>query len=206
MFQQFINKLAQVERFDRVVNTQEIKFGAVDSQAGEPRLALRLPTSEVVTLEEQAQAHLGLQWGIPAAHLGRLPVEMAVGELQHFSQNAPRDITIRAIKEPGREHLVARAVLSGKYEPFDSREVLETIEPYLRGFHVSSSVVERDEMRMLVTLPGQEHDVSSRQVALLMCDMMWKRSRTCGMPRTISVQCLRSRLTKSCSRTAMHHA
>ena len=164
MFQQYISKLDQVQRFDRVVSTKDIAFGQVDSDTSQPRLALRLPSSEVVTLEERAQAQLGGQWGIPAAHLERLPVDLAVQELNHFSRSAPRDITIRAVKESGREHLVARAVLSGQYAPFDSRDVLEAIAPYLHGFEVSSAIVNRDEMRVLITMPGRDYDVSSRRV------------------------------------------
>ena len=165
MFQQFISRLQQVERFDRVVNTAAIKYGAVEGKGGHSRLALQLPSSEVIALEERAQAQLGNQFGIPAPHLERLPVELAVEELQHFSKNAPRDITIRAIQEPGQVVPMARAILSGKYEPFDSHQVLESIEPYLEdGFQVSSSHVERDEMRMLVTMPGRDFDVSSRRV------------------------------------------
>lgn len=164
MFREIIQRLGQVERLDRVVNTKDIRFGAVDGPAGAPRLALRLPTDEVVTLADHALAQLAAGWGVPAPHLTRLPVELAVEELKHFSHNAPREITIRSITEPGQEHLVARAVLSGKYERFDSRDVLEAVEPYLRGFEVSSAIVERDEMRVLVTMPGHDFDVSSRRV------------------------------------------
>ena len=59
---------------------------------------------------------------------------------------------------------MARAVLSGKYQPFDSHEVLQAIEPYLHGFEISSAVVERDEMRILVAMPGHSYDVSTRRV------------------------------------------
>lgn len=164
MFHEYIRKLQQVERLDRVVNTKDIRFGAVDGPAGTPRLALRLPSSETVTLEDHALGNLAGQWGVPPAHLGRLPIELAVEELKHFAESAPRDITVRTIREPGQEHLVARAVLSGRYERFDSRDVLESVEPYLRGFEVSSAVVERDEMRVLVTMPGVDYDVSTRRV------------------------------------------
>lgn len=55
VFQRFINQLSQDERIDRVVNIRAIEFATVDG-AGAPRLALRLPTDEVVTLEDHALA------------------------------------------------------------------------------------------------------------------------------------------------------
>lgn len=164
MFQEFVTKLSRVERFDRVANTKDIQVGEVEGEGGAPRLALRLPTSEIVTLEDRAHAQLAGQWGIPAAHLERLPTELAAEELTHFFRSAPRDVTIRTVWNPGQDLLSARGVLSGKYQPFDSHEVLQAIEPHLAGFEVSSAVVERDEMRMLVTMPEQRHDVSTRRV------------------------------------------
>lgn len=164
MFTEYINRLQQIERLDRVINSKDITFGEVEDDGGQPRLGVRLPSSEVVAFEARAQAQLGGQWGIPAAHLERLPLHLAAEELKHFAHQAPRDLTIRTVREPGRGNLTARAVLSGQYQRFDTRDVLEVVEPHLTGFEISSAVVERDEMRMLVTMPDHTFDVSARRV------------------------------------------
>lgn len=163
MFKAIISKLRQITRFDRIVNSAALTVGEVEGQNGKSALALQLPTSEVVVLNDHAKGQLAAQWGVPSAHLDRLPNELAAEEIHHFARSAPRDITIRAIQEPGEMYPAARAVLSGKYQPFDTHEVLEAIEPHVQGFDVSSSSMGRDEARMLLTLPGHAYDVSSRK-------------------------------------------
>lgn len=164
MFKEIISKLRSITRFDSVMSTKDLKIGEVSDDKGGSRLAIQLPSSEVVTLEERAMAQLGANWGIPAAHLERLPNELAAEELLHFARSSPRDITVRTVREPGQAYPAARAVLSGKYQPFDNDAVLETVEPYLEGFRVSHSSIERDEMRLLATQEHTSFDVSPRKV------------------------------------------
>lgn len=163
MFNEYINRLQQIERFDRITNTREIKIGEIGDVGGATRLALQLPDGEAVTMEPRAQAQLLGQWHIPGDHFNRLPRDLQAAELSHFSRTAPKDVTVRAVRESGTGHALARAVLSDRYSPFDTVEVLETIAPYLEGWEIQRPDIHRDEMVLVATRP-EVHDVSPRKV------------------------------------------
>ena len=163
MFQQYVDQLDKVTRFDRVISSRDIQVGEVATAGGGTRLAIQVPTGEALTLEPRAHNQLLGQWGIPGDHFSRLPRQLQAAELAHFTRTHPRDLTVRAVQEPSADGPVARAFLSGKYSSFDNVEVLKTVEPYLQGFEIQRPDVFRDEMVVVATMP-EIHDVSTRRV------------------------------------------
>ena len=163
MFTEFINRLAQVQRFDRVVSSRDVQVGEVSTPGGGTRLAIQVPTGEALPLEPRAHSQLLGQWQIPPDHFSRLPRQLQAAELTHFTRTHPRDLTVRAVQEPSADGAVARAFLSGRYTSFDNVEVLKTVEPYLAGFEIQRPDVFRDEMVVVATRP-EIHDVSTRRV------------------------------------------
>lgn len=181
MFQEFINRLARIERFDRVTNSKDIKIGEVEMPSGATQLALSVPTGEVLTLEPRAQAQLLSQWDIPTGHLARLPRDLQAAELTYFSRSQPKDLMLRAVREPGDNYPAARAVLSDKYTAFDSSDVLRAVEPYLGGFEIQRPDIHRDEMVLVATRP-ELHDVSARRVGdLVKAGLMIRNSEIGSM-------------------------
>ncbi|MBI4864212.1 MAG: DUF932 domain-containing protein [Candidatus Riflebacteria bacterium] len=163
MFREIVAKLAQVVRFDRIASTRDIKIGEIEEASGATRLALQVPTGEVVTLEPKARSQLLSNWSLPPDHFARLPRELQAAELTHFAQSQPKDVTIRAVSETGAACPTARAVLSDRYSPFDHADVLATVGPYLDGWEIQRPDVGRDEMVIIATRP-EVHDVSPRKV------------------------------------------
>lgn len=163
MFKNFIAKLAEITRFDRIVNTAKLAIGAVEDR-GEERLAIKLPTEEVVVLKEEAgQRSFLAKFGIPYDHFSRLPAELQAHELAHFTKNSPKDIMLRTVQAVSDQYPVVRAVVSSRYSPFENSDVLDAIGDELAGWQVTSSHVGRDEMRIQAAMP-REYDVSARQV------------------------------------------
>lgn len=163
MFKEFVQRLLGIERFDRITSTKDIKIGEVEELNGATRLALQVPTGEVVTLEPRAQSQLLSGWSIPGDHFSRLPRDLQAAELTHFTRNNPKDVTIRAVQEPGTNVPTARAILSDRYSPFDTLDVLETVAPYLKDWELQRPDIHRDEAVIVATKP-EVHDVSSRKV------------------------------------------
>jgi hypothetical protein len=73
MFKELISKLASIVRFDRIANTRDVRIGKVKNSNGSTQLAMRLPITEVVTLEPRAQQQLLSGWSLPSDHSTRLP-------------------------------------------------------------------------------------------------------------------------------------
>ena len=163
MFKAYIEKLNQLVRFDRIASTKDIKVGEVATPGGATRLALQVPTGEVVTMEPRAQAQVLSNWSIPNDHFNRLPRELQAAELTHFARSQPKDVTIRVVEEPGVPYPTARAVLSDRYSPFDTLDVLQTVAPYLEGWELQRPDIHRDEAVIVATRP-EIHDVSTRKV------------------------------------------
>ena len=161
MFQAIINKLAQITKLDKTVNTAKMAIGAVEDRGAE-RLALKL-TDGVVVLEEQGEQALLRQFKIPQDHFSRLNFDLKAQELSYFSKNSPRDIMLRTVQGTDDLYPAVRGVVSSRYSPFDNSDVLETIADELAGWEISSSHVGRDDMRLQATLP-RAFDVSARQV------------------------------------------
>lgn len=170
MFQPIISRLNSVRRFDVPVNTKSIEVGEVETPGGGTALALQVQTTEgaqALTIEPRAQAQLLSNWSVPAPHFDRLPRALQAAELNHFFSTAPKDLTVRTIKNGG-PLATARAFVSGRYEEFDSAEALEvaaeTLSQHGGGeWQIAEDKAERDEMRILIVQP-QEHDVSARRV------------------------------------------
>lgn len=163
MFQQFFPDLEAVRRFDKVVDSKEIEIGEVQQEGGGSRLALEFPGGDVAVLEERGEAQFLGQWGVPHDHWSRLPFNLQVAELVHFTRHSPKTLTYRAVEAAGAEYPSIRSVMSSRYSPFDSRDVLRLIEPHVAGFEIARHAISRDEMVLSLTLP-QEHDVSLRKV------------------------------------------
>lgn len=161
MFKRFIDKLAQVTRFDRIVNSAKLAIGAVEDR-GVERLALQLPSSEVLVMEEQGEQALLRQFAIPPSHFFRLSPDLKAHELSFFTKSAGRDIMLRAV-QTDEQYPRLRGVVSSSYSPFDNMDVMEALGDELAGWDIVSSQVGRDEMRLQAAMP-QEFDVSKRQV------------------------------------------
>lgn len=161
VFQSYIDQLGAVRRFDRVVRTTELEVGEVDAGDGKPQLAVRPPDGEALTFEERGEHQLLAQWGIPPNHFARLPRELQVAELSHFTRKQPKTLTLRATDTGG--HPAVRSVMSSRYSPFDNADVLRAIEPHLDRFELQRSHVGRDEMVLALTL-REEYDVSLRKL------------------------------------------
>ena len=163
MFQQYVDRLAQVQRFDRVVSSRDIQVGEVSTPGGGTRLAVQVPSGEALTLEPKAQIQLLGQWQIPPDHFSRLPRQLQAAELSHFTRAQPKGLTIRAVTEVSDRYPAARAVLSDRYTPFDNTDVLQVVTQYLEGFEIQRPDVHRDEMVIVATRP-EVHDVSTRRL------------------------------------------
>jgi hypothetical protein len=163
VFNEYIDNLARIERFDRVTSSRDIKVGEVETPSGATQLAIQVPTGESLTLEPRARAQLLGQWTIPAPYFDRLPRQLQAAELTHFTRTQPKALTVRAVNEPAADHPVARAIMSGRYTAFDNTDVLQAIEPYLISFEVQRPDIHRDEMVLVATRP-ELHDVSTRKV------------------------------------------
>jgi hypothetical protein len=163
LFHTFIDALEKVARFDRAVNSKDFKVGEVEGPNGGTQIALQIPGGEVFPLEEHAENQLLSQWAVPPPHFRRLPREIQAAELNHFSRRYPKELTLRAVQEEGVQGPTARAVVSQHYTPFDSAEVLRLAEPMLEGFQIQNPIVNRDQMRLVLTTP-REHDVSKRKI------------------------------------------
>jgi hypothetical protein len=163
MFREILSHINKIERFDRILNTSGLKVGEVETPGGATQLAFRLPSDEVVTMEPRAQAQLLSNWRVPAEHFDRLPRELQAAELTHFATRQPKELTFRAVTQPGGAIPAIRAALSGKYTPFDNAEVLETVTPHVEGYELARPDVQRDEMAIVLVRP-EAHDVSKRQV------------------------------------------
>lgn len=163
MFHEIIGHINKIERFDRIINTRGLKVGEVETPGGATQLAFRLPSDEVVTMEPRAQAMLLGNWRVPADHFDRLPRELQAAELTHFATRQPKELTLRAVTQPGVAIPTIRAALSGKYTPFDNAEVLETVSQDVEGYELARPDVQRDEMAVVLVRP-EAHDVSKRQL------------------------------------------
>ncbi len=162
MFQPIITRLSSVRRFDVAASSKDLQVGEVQTVGGGTALAIQPPTGQALTLEPRAQSQLLANWSIPSDHFDRLPRELQAAELSHFMTRAPKDLTVRAVQN-GHPTPVARAFVSGKYEPFDTTEALMVAQSALTGeWAVAEDKVERDEARVLIVQP-QEHDVSARR-------------------------------------------
>lgn len=160
-------RLAEVKRFDRLVGTKDIQVGEVENAGGGTELAVNLPDGGAVTLEDRAKSQLLGQWKIPPEHFDKLPRALQVAELNHFKDAEPKTLTFRAVGEPGTESAAARAVVSGRYEAFDTLDALkiaqEALEKSGREWRIGRDGVDRDEMSLLLLQPTS-YDVSKRKV------------------------------------------
>lgn len=135
VFQSYVNQLAAVRRFDHGVRSPD---------CGEHQLLS--------------------QWSVPPIHFARLPRELQVAELTHFTKNQPKTLTLRVTGEhTGDNYPAIRSVMSARYTPFDNAEVLRAIEPHLDRFELQRSHIGRDDMVLALTL-REEYDVSLRKV------------------------------------------
>lgn len=167
IFNNIQTRLASVQRFDRVVNTKAVQVGEVEKPGGGTELALNIPDAGPVTLEPRAVSQLLGQWQIPPDHFAKLPRELQAAELNHFRTAMPKEVTIRAVGVAGTESAAARAVVSGKYEAFDTLDALAVAQQALersgREWSIARDGVDRDEMALLLVQPKQ-YDVSKRRV------------------------------------------
>ncbi len=69
MFHEIIGHINKIERFDRIINTRGLKVGEIETPSGATKLAFRLPSDEVVTMEPRAQSQLLSNWRNVARHI-----------------------------------------------------------------------------------------------------------------------------------------
>lgn len=163
MFQSFVNQLEAVRRLDRVVRSTEFEVGEVVQADTTKRLALKVPDTDPLVFEERGEHQLLAQWGIPPNHFARLPRELQVAELSHFTRERPKTLTLRATAATDEGYPAIRSVMSARYTAFDNADVLRAIEPHLDRFDLQRSHIDRDEM-VLALMLREEYDVSLRQV------------------------------------------
>lgn len=168
MFRAIQSRLADVVRFDRIVKTNQMQVGEVETPGGGTALAIQVSAGaghpeQAMALEPRAQGQLLSSYSIPGEHFDRLPRQLQAAELNHFLAKQPKEVTVRAIGTV--EHATARAVVSGKYEAFDTLDVLEILKGSIRPdeWEVSRDLVGRDEMGITITKP-QVHEVGARKV------------------------------------------
>lgn len=158
-FRSMQESLESVRRFDRVVKARSVDYGEMEDERGQMVLAVEAG-GQAMALNPHATSQAAGRFQIPADHFTRLPRELQVAELRHFSRKAGVDdlLTLRGYEgRNGAE--MARAFLSGRYAPFDSHHVLEVAAPILTDdMQVSWQNLSRDEMGLQVLFP-QQYDV-----------------------------------------------
>lgn len=162
MFQKIASELKQVRRFDHVVLSNTLEFGEAPDEHGRPVLAVQVEgkTEQLYTFNDHARGQLANRFDIPLEHFERLPRQLQVAELEHFTRATPEQVTLRAFETaPGRR--MARSFMSGKYTPFDTHAVLETAAPILErdGYELARGNIGRDEASIFAVMPT-EYDVS----------------------------------------------
>lgn len=163
MFKQIQQTLGTVTRFDVVVNSKALEFGEMENSNGGTSFAVQAE-GRPMTLDDKGLSQLTRQWQIPPDHFQRLPRALQVAEIAHFSRKDNKLLTLRTVTPTGEDGLLTgRAVLSGRYTPFDNSDVLTAAEPHLSGYELARPTVTRDEMTLMATRPT-EYDVSTRKV------------------------------------------
>lgn len=157
MFEKIITELENVKRFDEVTSSKNLEFGVIQD-----RLAMQVNDKPMI-VNQRAQRQLLSNWKVPGDHFDRLPVQLQVAELEHFSRKAPKELTVRAIDEGIAPYPVARAVASGRYTPYDNAELLRDVREHLEGYEVTRCDVDNDQMIIQATRP-EEYDVSPAKV------------------------------------------
>lgn len=162
MFTKIATDLKAVRSFDHIVSSDTLEFGEAADEHGRATLAVQVggQAEQLYTFNDHARAQLAGRFGVPLDHFDRLPRQLQVAELEHFTRAAPETVTLRAFEQANGTRM-ARSFMSGKYTPFDTSEVLETAAPILErsGYELARSNIGRDEASVFAVMP-QEHDVS----------------------------------------------
>jgi len=163
MFQQIIGKLADIQRFDVVTSSKNIKLGEVEKIGGGTQLAMKVEDRDPVVLEDHAKSQLIANWKIPQDHFDRLPRALQAEEFHYFAARDPKELTVRSIKMPGAEMGAARSVMSGKYSTFDIIDLVAVLQETLPDegeWELARVKQDRDEVSLMLTRPNT-YDVSS---------------------------------------------
>lgn len=159
-FRAMQDALASVRRFDRVAKARELEYGEMEDEHGKPVLAVQIQ-GDPFALNQHATAQAAGRFSIPGEHFNRLPRNLQVAELNHFSRTGDKEalVTLRGYEGQGAVPM-GRAFLSGRYAPFDSADVLAVAAPILtEDMQLSWQNLGRDEMGLQVLFPEQ-YDVS----------------------------------------------
>lgn len=161
-------QVASIERFDAITSTRAIRYHAVETKGGGSRLAVETEGHAPVVLEPHSLGQMLNLWEIPGDHFAKLSRPLQIATLAEFSEKDAKEVTVRAIKTPEDiHHGAARAVVSGKFTPFDILDVLDVAQTVVQedggDWEVARHLITRDNMSITLTKPTP-HDVSAKRV------------------------------------------